>query len=161
MTRRGRPVAGAVAVGILVLAALAAAGWWWTAARSDVVLDARARDAALVGARDAAVTLNSFERRDPEAAVEAWMAVSSGGLRKELADSREVLARHVKASAFDGTARVAEIALQSLDADRKRAVALVGLDVTSGESVVEERLVVTVVRTSRGWLAVSMEGVAR
>lgn len=161
MTRRSRLVAGAIAVGVLVLAAVAAAGWWWTTARSDVVLDARARDAALVGAQDAAVTLNSFERRDPEAAVEAWLAVTSGELRKELADSREVLARHIKSSTFDGTARVAEIALQSLDADRKRAVALVGLDVTSGDSTVEERLAVTVVRTGRGWLAVSVEGVAR
>lgn len=160
MTRPRGQVAGALVL-VLVVAAVAAAGWWWAVARSDGVLDARARDAALVGARDAAVTLNSFERTDPEAAVEAWLAVSSGGLRKELADSREVLARHIRASTFDGTARVAEVALQSLDADRERAVALVGLDVTSGDRVVEERLVVTLVRTGRGWRAVAMEGVAR
>lgn len=158
--RRGTTVL-VIATAALLVAAIWASVMWREKVEDAQVDRARARDAVLLRAQDAAAALSSLDYRKPAAATAIWGRVATGNLLKSLVAGRKDFQQLISAGRVVATAKVVGGAVQSLDSAARAAVVLVGLDITvrpasAQPSVEHERLVVTMTLTPQGWKAAAM-----
>ncbi|MDQ0380053.1 hypothetical protein [Amycolatopsis thermophila] len=130
MTRLPR-VLGALAV----VAVLAAAwfGWgWWQAATDAGLVRARDRDAVVAAAGEALVTLNTIDYRDGPAAIDRWIAVTSGQLGSSLNGDRQTQQDRAKTAQLVATASLRQIAVTELTGDTARVIAVLDVSIATG-----------------------------
>ncbi|GAB3572159.1 hypothetical protein GCM10027445_28850 [Amycolatopsis endophytica] len=158
MTRLPR-VLGALAV----VAVLAAAwfGWsWWQAATDDGLVRARDRDAVLAAAGDALVTLNTIDYRDGSAAIDRWLAVTSGQLGTSLSGDRQAQLDRATSAQIVATASVRQIAVVSLDGDAAQVIAVLDVSIASGggaPSPGRSQVLADVARADGAWKITSVQ----
>ena len=159
-----RRLAALLLVTALLLAGAVLTGIRWHRAEDDpAAATAQARDLVLVKAQEAAVRISSLDYRKKTPAT-TWKRVATGDLYTSLVAGNADYEKLVSSGKVLSTARTTGAAVQSLtDRDRK-AVVLIGLDVTvtpaGGQPTVQrERLVLTMERTGDGWKASAMQPV--
>ncbi len=125
-----------VMLGVVVLA-LAFAGWagftWWQASRDDSIAYATARDEVLAAGRTQVATLTTLDSHDVDAGIEKWLAVSTGGLRDELAATDAATRRQLEANATVATGRVLDAAVSELDTRSGSAKLLVSVEISTAK----------------------------
>lgn len=164
---RGDPlVAGLV---IATALAMLTAGWFgvsWLAAANDSGLAyGRERDSVLASAGNALVALHTVDYRTASRDLDAWDAVTAGGLHRDLSGDREgQLARTTKGKVVS-TAKVVRVAVVELDKHGGTARVIAVLDVrlsTGGAtpSTARKRMNAELARDEQGWKVTAVEGAA-
>ena len=125
-----------VMLGVVVLA-LAFAGWggftWWQASRDDSLAYATARDEVLAAGRAQVATLTTLDYNDVDAGIDKWLAVSTGGLRDELAATDAATRQQLAANATVATGRVLDAAVSELDTRSGSAKLLVSVEISTAK----------------------------
>jgi Mce-associated membrane protein len=125
-----------VVLGVLVLA-LAFAGWagvtWWQASRDDSLAYATARDEVLATGRAQVATLTTLDYHDVDAGIDKWLAVSTGGLRDELAATDGATRKQLADNATVATGRVLDAAVSELDTRSGSAKLLVSVEISTAK----------------------------
>lgn len=125
-----------VMLGVVVLA-LAFAGWagftWWQASRDDSLAYATARDEVLAAGRTQVATLTTLDYHDIDAGIDKWLAVSTGGLRDELAATDTATREQLAANATVATGRVLDAAVSELDTRAGSAKLLVSVEISTAK----------------------------
>jgi Mce-associated membrane protein len=125
-----------VMLGVVVLA-LVFAGWggftWWQASRDDTLAYATARDEVLAVGRTQVATLTTLDYHDVDAGIEKWLAVSTGGLRDELAATDAETRERLAANATVATGRVVDAAVSELDTRAGSAQLLVSVEISTAK----------------------------
>jgi Mce-associated membrane protein len=145
-----------VAAVVSVLAALFSGWSWWRAASDDASARGRERDAVLAAAGPELVTLNTIDYRSAGAAVDRWIAASTGQYGKDLAGDRQVQIDRATTARTVSTASLVQAAVTEIDVSRGTARLLAVLDVrvSTGGSPASprlNRLTVDVARSVSGW----------
>ncbi len=125
-----------VMLGVVVLA-LAFAGWggwtWWQAARDDSLAYATARDEVLAAGRTHVATLTTLDYHDVDGGIDKWLAVSTGGLRDELAATDAATREQLRDNATVATGRVLDAAVSELDTRAGSAKLLVSVEISTAK----------------------------
>ena len=125
-----------VMLGALVVA-LAFAGWggwtWWQASRDDSLAYATARDEVLAAGREQVATLTTLDYHDVDGGIDKWLAVSTGGLRDELAATDATVREQLADNATVATGRVLDAAVSELDARAGSAKLLVSVEISTAK----------------------------
>jgi Mce-associated membrane protein len=125
-----------VLLGVVVLA-LAFAGWggwtWWQAERDDSLAYATARDEVLAAGRTQVATLTTLDYHDVDGGIDKWLAVTSGGLRDELAATDKATRQQLKDNATVATGRVLDAAVSELDTRSGSAKLLVSVEISTAK----------------------------
>jgi Mce-associated membrane protein len=128
--RPGKPV---LALALLAMLALLAALFFGVrlilALTDDGLALAKARDAVLVDARQAAINLNTLNSADVNAGLDLWERSSTGPVLEEFQRNRDTYAKFVGQAKRSTEATVVDAAVAELDARAGRARVLVGVDV--------------------------------
>jgi Mce-associated membrane protein len=148
-----------VVLGVVVLA-LAFAGWagvtWWQASRDDSLAYATARDEVLATGRAQVATLTTLDYHDVDAGIDSWLAVSTGGLRDELAATDAATRKQLAANATVATGRVLDAAVSELDTRSGSAKLLVSVEISTVKdgsplAAKHNRFVAGMSRVDGGW----------
>ncbi|WHM35580.1 hypothetical protein [Streptomyces sp. BPTC-684] len=160
--RRLVPVLGLV----LALALCGVSGWSYARARGDGDLAyAQSRDAALAAGRRHIARLNSFDARDVDTGLAAWLDATTGPLRDELRTTRAKSAQVLKEQGATARAEVTDAAVTELD-DRSgtaRLIATVRIEAqprTGATTTDRKRFEAGLTRTGGGWKLTSLTAVA-
>lgn len=125
-----------VMLGVVVLA-LAFAGWggwtWLRAGNDDSLSYATARDDVLATGRVQVATLTTLDYHDVDAGIKKWLAVSTGGLRDELAATDAATRQQLEANATVATGRVLDAAVSELDTRAGSAKLLVSVEISTAK----------------------------
>jgi len=124
--------------------------------------DATARDEALRAAKSIVGQFNTFDYRNAPAAMDGWLAQSTGDLHDLLETDKDVTVKNLAAGRTVTRGEVVDAALTELDADRGAAgfIASVLTAVTpegGAESSKRIRMQGTLTRTDQGWLLSSLD----
>ncbi|MFW6694520.1 hypothetical protein [Streptomyces sp. MAR4 CNX-425] len=161
---RGRTLAVAVVVA-LVLAFAGFAAWRYAAAATNDDLDfGRERDRVLSAAQTHIGTLNSIDAADPDAGLTRWLDATTGPLHEDLRRSRAASADAVKRSGITARATVTEAAVTELDTRGGTAKALATLRVerrggADGAATDRKRFEAGLKRTGDGWKIASLTAI--
>jgi Mce-associated membrane protein len=144
---------------LVVLAALFAAwgGWsWWSAAHDDSRLFALDRQAVTQAAQHDIATLNTLDYRKIDDGLRAWLAVSTGPLHDQLAQTGQDSRKQLEQAKTVTTAQVVDTAVTELDqrAGAAKLIAAVQLDVTpegGPKTSKRTRFQAGLTRTDAGW----------
>jgi Mce-associated membrane protein len=156
-------------VALLLVAALVAVSgvfMGWQADRAPDRASAETRDTVLIEARQAIETMNTLDYRSVDKGVKAWLQVTTGTLRDQLAgvsaDDRTLLAEQKKIS----TGRVVDAAV--IDVDDGSATVIAAVEVTvrdaakpdSEPTVKRNRFSADLVKVGGRWKLESLQQVA-
>jgi Mce-associated membrane protein len=144
----------AVAAVLSVLAALFSGWSWWRAASDDSFARGRDRDAVLAAAGPELVTLNTIDYRSAGAAVDRWIAATTGQYGKDLSGDRQVQIDRATTARTVSTASLVQAAVTEISDDSARLLAVLDVRVSTGGGAVSprlNRLTVDVARSSDGW----------
>lgn len=123
-----------VMLGVVVLA-LAFAGWggwtWWQAGTDDSLAYATARDEVLAAGRTQVATLTTLDAHDVDGGIQKWLAVSTGGLRDQLAATDATTRKTLADAGTVATGRVLDAAVSELDTRTGTAKLLVSVEISS------------------------------
>jgi len=144
---------------VVILAAVFAAwgGWsWWTAAHDDSRLFALERQAVTQAAESDIATLNTLDYRKVDDGLKAWLAVSTGTLHDQLAQTGQDSRKQLEQAKTVTTAQVVDAAVTALDqrAGTAKLIAAVQLDVTpdgGAKTSKRTRFQADLTRTDQGW----------
>ena len=144
---------------LVVLAAVFAAwGGWslWSAAHDDSRLFALDRQAVTQAAQHDIATLNTLDYRKLDDGLNAWLAVSTGTLHDQLAQTGTDSRKQLEQAKTVTTAQVMDTAVTALDqrAGTAKLIAAVQVDVTpdGGEKTSKRtRFQADLTRTDAGW----------
>ncbi|MEV6611111.1 hypothetical protein [Kutzneria sp. NPDC051319] len=144
---------------VVVLAAVFAAwgGWsWWSAAHDDARLFALDREAVTQAAGRDIAALNTLDYRKIDDGLKQWLAVSTGTLHDQLAQTGVDSRKQLEQAKTVTTAQVVDTAVTALDqrAGTARLIAAVQLDVTpeGGQKTAKRtRFQADLTRTVNGW----------
>lgn len=129
----GRPGTPVLVLALLTMLALLAALFFGArlvlALTDDDLALAKARDAVLVDARQAAINLNTLSSADVDAVLDLWERSSTGPVLEEFRRNRQTYAKFVGEARRSTEASVVDAAVAELDARAGRARVLVGVDV--------------------------------
>jgi Mce-associated membrane protein len=148
-----------VMLGVVVLA-LAFAGWggwtWLQADNDDALAYATARDEVLAVGRTQVATLTTLDYHDVDGGIDKWLAVSTGGLRDELAATDGKTRRQLKDNATVATGRVLDAAVSELDVRVGSAKLLVSVEISTARAggppaAQRNRFVAGMSRVDGGW----------
>lgn len=134
-------------------------GVLWALTVTDDSLDlAKARDAVLVDARQAAINLNTLDSANVEPGLDLWEQSSTGGLLEEFQANRAEYAGLVTESGRSTAASVTDAAVAELDLRAGVARVIVGVDVQvtvpdEDPVLLRQRLQIEMTRTEQGWKA--------
>ncbi len=123
-------VAATVAVGVLLVGALAAAVWFgygWAHAALSEKPAAEARESALADARQAAINLNSFDAANLDKSFSDIESSITGALVDDLNATRDQLAQQTQQTGARSQSEVLGASLTSLNTDDGTADAIVVL----------------------------------
>ncbi|NIH79441.1 hypothetical protein [Amycolatopsis viridis] len=160
--RRIPRLLGALAV-VAVLAVLAAAwsGWgWWRAASDDGAVRGRDRDAVAAAAGDALVALNTIDYRDGNAALDRWIAVTSGQLGTSLSGDRQAQVARATTAKLVTTASLRQIAVTQLAGDTARVIAVLDVSIAANGAAPQpgrSHLTADVARAGGTWRITSVQ----
>jgi Mce-associated membrane protein len=119
----------------VVLAALVFAGWggwtWWQADNDDSIAYANVRDEVLSVARTQVATLTTLDAHDVDGGIDKWLAVSTGGLRDELAATDAKTRKALAQQGTVATGRVLDAAVSELDTRAGTAKLLVSVEIST------------------------------
>lgn len=144
----------------VVVAALVFAGWggwtWFQAGNDDSLAYAKARDEVLSVARTQVATLTTLDAHDVDGGIDRWLAVSTGGLRDELAATDAKTRETLKNAGTVATGRVLDAAVSELDTRAGTAKLLVSVEISTvkdGSPAVAKRnrFVAGMSRVDGGW----------
>ena len=125
-----------VLLGVVVLA-LAFAGWggwsWFRATNDDALAYANARDEVLTAGRTQAAILTTLDAHDVDGGIEKWLAVSTGGLRDELAATDTQTRKALADAGTVATGRVLDAAVSELDTRAGTAKLLVVVEISTAK----------------------------
>ncbi len=116
-------VAATVAVGVLLVGALAAAVWFgygWAHAALSEKPAAEARESALADARQAAINLNSFDAANLDKSFSDIESSITGALVDDLNATRDQLAQQTQQTGARSQSEVLGASLTSLNTDDAR-----------------------------------------
>jgi Mce-associated membrane protein len=156
-----------VMLGVVALA-LAFAGWagwtWLSAEGDDSLAYATARDEVLAAGRAQVATLTTLDYHDVDAGIDRWLAVSTGGLRDELAATDDKTRQQLKANATVATGRVLDAAVSELDTRSGTAKLLVSVEIAtekdgSPPGASRNRFVAGMSRVDGGWKLAALDQV--
>lgn len=154
-------------LGALAVVAVLSAGWfgwsWWSAATDDGLVRARDRDAVIAAAGDALVALNTVDYRDAGAALDRWIAVTSGQLGTSLSGDRQTQLDRATAAKLVATASLRQIAVTELHGDTARVIAVLDVSITSGGGTPKpgrSHLTADVARAGGTWKVTSVQAAA-
>lgn len=123
-----------VMLGVVVLA-LVFAGWggwtWFQAGNDDSLAYATARDEVLAAGRTQVATLTTLDAHDVDGGIDKWLAVTTGGLRDELAATDAKTRQTLQAGAAVATGRVLDAAVSELDTRSGTAKLLVSVEIST------------------------------
>ena len=160
MTRAPAVVAAAI---LIAVAALAAAWPNPTIAGTPVAAGkanptATARDGAVAGATTAGLALTSANATDPDGTVDRMTEVATGPLLANLRAERAHFVEQIRQSGTEVTSQVLSAAASSVDANAGRATVLVLVKTTSTRErqTRQQRLILDMSRTPRGWKAAAV-----
>jgi len=148
-----------VALGVFVLA-LAFAGWggwtWLQAGNDDAIAYATTRDEVLAVGREHVATLTTLDYHDVDGGIEKWLAVSTGGLRDELAATDATTRQSLKDGATVATGRVLDAAVSELDPRTGAAKLLVSVEISTAKGAAppaakRNRFVAALSQTDGAW----------
>ena len=148
-----------VVLGVFVLA-LAFAGWggwtWLQAGSDDAIAYATTRDEVLAVGREHVATLTTLDYHDVDGGIEKWLAVSTGGLRDELAATDATTRKSLTDGATVATGRVLDAAVSELDTRTGAAKLLVSVEISTAKgdappAAKRNRFVAALSRTDGGW----------
>ncbi|MGI6869408.1 nuclear transport factor 2 family protein [Amycolatopsis sp. 3B14] len=152
-------------LGALAAVAVLAAAWfgwsWWSAAHDDGLVRARDRDAVSTAAGDALVALNTIDYREAGAALDRWIAVTSGQLGSSLSGDRQGQVDRATAAKLVATASLRQIAVTEVDGDTARVIAVLDVSIASdgGEPKPgRSHLTADVARADGTWKITSVQG---
>ncbi len=140
-----------------VLSVLAAGftGWsWWRAASDDSAARGRDRDAVLAAAGPELVTLNTIDYRSAGAAVDRWIAATTGQYGKDLSGDRQVQIDRATTARTVSSASLVQAAVTEISDGKARLLAVLDVRVSTGGSAASprlNRLTVDVARSPDGW----------
>lgn len=128
------------------LIAVLVAAWfgvsWALAASDDDLAYGRERDVVLTAAEDGLATLHTVDHRRAARDLDAWLTVTSGGLRKDIAGDRDGQLRRAASSKTVASAKVIRAAITELDKHGGTARVIAVVDVrlsTSGGKPATQR----------------------
>ncbi|WP_228772019.1 hypothetical protein [Actinokineospora iranica] len=115
------------------------------------------RDNALAAARSGVATFNTLDYREVDKGLDRWLAGSTGGLREELAQTREASKQRVIEAKTTSEGRVTDAALTDLDTERGTAKAIAAVEIVvipdGGQPATKRsRFQAELTRTESGWL---------
>jgi len=157
-----------VVLGVFVLA-LAFAGWggwtWFRAGNDDSIAYATARDEVLVMGREQVATLTTLDYHDVDGGIAKWLAVSTGGLRDELAATDATTRKSLKDGATVATGRVLDAAVSELDTRTGAAKLLVSVEISNAKDgappvAKRNRFVAAMALTDDGWKLSALDQVS-
>lgn len=146
-------------LGVVVLA-LAFAGWggwtWLQAGNDDALTYATARDEVLAVGRTQVATLTTLDYHDVDGGIDKWLAVSTGGLRDELAATDAKTRQQLEDNATVATGRVLDAAVSELDTRVGSAKLLVSVEISTAKeggppAAKRNRFVAGMSRVDGGW----------
>lgn len=130
-----REVKVMLAVVVLALGFAGWAGWtWFQAGNDDSISYATVRDEVLAAGRTQVATLTTLDYHDVDGGIEKWLAVSTGGLRDELAATDDKTRQQLKAAATVATGRVLDAAVSELDTRSGSAKLLVSVEISTAKN---------------------------
>ena len=144
---------------VVVLAAVFAVwgGWsWWSAAHDDSRLFALDRQAVTRAAESDIATLNTLDYRKVDDGLKAWLAVSTGTLHDQLAQTGQDSRKQLEQAKTVTTAQVVDAAVTELDqrAGTAKLIAAVQLEVTpdgQAKTAKRTRFQADLTHTDQGW----------
>lgn len=142
---------------VLALAFAGWGGWTWLRATSDDSIGyAATRDEVLATGREQVATLTTLDYHDVDAGIDRWLAVSTGGLRDELAATDEATRKSLTDGATVATGRVLDAAVSELDERSGTAKLLVSVEISTARegappAAKRNRFVAAMSRTEDGW----------
>jgi Mce-associated membrane protein len=148
-----------VMVGVVVLA-LVFAGWggwtWLQADNDDSIAYAGTRDEVLAVARTQVATLTTLDAHDVDRGIDKWLAVSTGGLRDELAATDAKTRKTLTDAGTVATGRVLDAAVSELDTRAGSAKLLVSVEISTAKDgappvAKRNRFVAGMSRVDGGW----------
>ncbi|MGD9987482.1 hypothetical protein [Pseudonocardia sp.] len=154
--RRGLSIAVVLgAVLVLVTGVL-----WIVAATSATTRVAEDRDAALVAARQAAATVTSVDKNDPNATLARWESVATDAQLDEFRTSHDQYAQMIGQFPASAHGTVTDAAVGELDERAGTARVIVGMDVALDDGgktpPTRQRLQMQMKRTDDGWKVVKI-----
>lgn len=144
----------------VVVAALVFAGWggwtWFLAGSDDSLAYANARDEVLSVARTQVATLTTLDAHDVDGGIDRWLAVSTGGLRDELAATDAKTRQTLRNAGTVATGRVLDAAVSELDTRSGTAKLLVSVEISTAKDgspavAKRNRFVAGMSRVDGGW----------
>jgi len=119
----------------VVVAALVFAGWggwtWLQAGNDDSLTYAEVRDEVLATGRTQVATLTTLDAHDVDGGIDKWLAVSTGGLRDELAATDAKTRQALTTAGTVATGRVLDAAVSELDTRSGTAKLLVSVEIST------------------------------
>jgi Mce-associated membrane protein len=155
-----------VAAGVAVLVAGVFAVWsllWWAWAATDAEIGkASARDEVVRTAREHVAVLTTLDHHDVDAGIDRWLAVTTGPLHAELADTDAGTREAVRRAATVANAEVVEAGLSAFSPETGTATLLAAVEITrsrQGEppTTTRQRFVVSLAETAAGWKVSGLE----
>lgn len=146
-----------LAVVVLALGFAGWAGWTWFQAGNDDDLGyAATRDEVLSTGRVQVATLTTLDYHDVDAGIDKWLAVSTGGLRDELAATSAETRKQLSAGGTVATGRVLDAAVSELDTRSGSAELLVSVEISTAKdgappAARRDRFVAAMSRVDGGW----------
>ncbi|MFI5780420.1 hypothetical protein [Nocardia sp. NPDC051570] len=120
---------------VAAVVALAAAAWfgfgWVRAAYFADGPRAAARDAALDGARQAAINITTMKMADVDGSLTTARSSMTGDLLDTATKNKDQMKQRATASGVDSTSKIADAAITELNSERDHASALVVFEVDS------------------------------
>lgn len=156
-----------VMLGVVVLA-LVFAGWggwtWWQAGNDDSLAYANARDEVLSAGRTQVATLTTLDAHDVDGGIKKWLAVSTGGLRDELASTNAQTRQALKDGGAVATGRVLDAAVSELDTRAGSAKLLVSVEISTvkagtPQATKRNRFIAGMSRVDGGWKLSALDDV--
>jgi Mce-associated membrane protein len=156
-----------VMLGVVVLA-LVFAGWggwtWLQADNDDSLAYATARDDVLAAGRTQVATLTTLDAHDVDGGIDKWLAVSTGGLRDELAATDAKTRKALKDGGAVATGRVLDAAVSELDTRAGTAKLLVSVEIStvkdgSPAATKRNRFVAGMSQVDGGWKLSALDDV--
>jgi Mce-associated membrane protein len=144
----------------VVVAALVFAGWggwtWLQAGNDDSLAYAEVRDEVLATGRTQVATLTTLDAHDVDAGIDKWLAVSTGGLRDELAATDQRTRQALTTAGTVATGRVLDAAVSELDTRAGTAKLLVSVEISTAKDgappvAKRNRFIAGMSRVDGGW----------
>ncbi|GAY10215.1 hypothetical protein [Pseudonocardia sp. N23] len=154
--RRGLSVAVVVGAALVLVTGIL----WIVAATSGTTRLSEDRDAALVAARQAATTVTSVDKNDPNGTLARWEAVATDAQLDEFRTSHDQYAQMIGQFPASAHGTVTDAAVAELDDRAGTARVIVGMDVALDDGgrtpPTRQRLQMQMTRTDDGWKVVKI-----